>query len=143
VVKNFNLKSLVLSSLFKTLYQRNQETLHHSSSFFSVLLKASNAEWANGDDRSKHLQVVLKHLNHLSDNRMLVLGEANMAEFDKFMQNAFVNQHKEKKESMKVEILQTLRKLVGEFYNQIVKGIEDPVIKLEKSRLVTFMPDLT
>jgi len=74
---------------------------------------------------------------------MLVLGEANMAEFDKFMQNAFVNQHKEKKEVMKVEILQTLRKLVGEFYNQIVKGIEDPVIKLEKSRLVTFMPDLT
>jgi hypothetical protein len=74
---------------------------------------------------------------------MLVLGEANMAEFDKFMQNAFVNQHKEKKETMKVEILQTLRKLVGEFYNQIVKGIEDPVIKLEKSRLVTFMPDLT
>lgn len=48
---------------------------------------------------------------------MLVLGEANMAEFDKFMQNAFVNQHKEKKESMKIEILQTLRKLVGEFYN--------------------------
>ena len=66
-----------------------------------------------------------------------------MTEFDKFMQNAFENQYKEKKEGAKVEILQTLRKLVGEFYTQMIKGIEDPLTKLEKSRLVTFMPNLT
>jgi hypothetical protein len=69
------------------------------------LQQASKTEWANNEDRTKHLQVILKHLNHLIDSRMLVLGEGNVAEFDKFMQNAFENQFKEKKEGAKVEIL--------------------------------------
>jgi hypothetical protein len=39
------------------------------------------------------------------DNKMIVIGESNIAEFDKFMLGAFDLAHKEKKEQTKVEII--------------------------------------
>ena len=72
----------------------------------------------------------------------MIIGEKNVPEFDKFMLGAFDLAHKEKKEQTKVEIIQTLRKLVEEFYSQMVKDNEDHMVKLEKSRKITFLPAL-
>ena len=75
--------------------------------------------------------MVLKHINHMIDSKMIIIGESNIAEFDKFMLGAFELAHKEKKEQTKVEIIQTVRKLVEEFYIQMVKDNEDHMVRLE------------
>jgi|LauGreDrversion4_2_1035121.scaffolds.fasta_scaffold1475238_1 hypothetical protein len=58
------------------------------------------------------------------------------------MLGAFELAHKEKKEPTKVEIIQTIRKLVNEFFIQVVKPHDDHLARLEKSRKVTFLPAL-
>lgn len=47
VVKNFNLKSIVLQSLFKTLFVRTQPSLSATSSSLQVLFTATKTEWAS------------------------------------------------------------------------------------------------
>lgn len=39
------------------------------------------------------------------DNKLMIIGESNVADFDKFMLGAFELAHKEKKEQTKVEII--------------------------------------
>ena len=97
-VKNFNLKSIFLQTLFKILLQRAQPSLVATSSSLQVLYTACKAEWASQEERTKQLLVVLKHLNHMIDNKLMIIGENNVADFDKFMLGAFDLAHKEKKE---------------------------------------------
>ena len=85
---------------------------------------------------------MLKHINIMIDNKAMVIGESNVAEFDKFMLGAFEMAHKEKKEQTKVEVIATLRRLVEEFYSQMVKESEDHMVRLEKARKITFLPAL-
>ena len=52
-VKNFNLKSIFLQSLFKTLLQRAQPSLNATSNSLLVLFTACKTEWASQEERTK------------------------------------------------------------------------------------------
>jgi hypothetical protein len=83
----------------------------------------------------------LKYLNVLLDDDNVVLADQVVADFDSFMTEAFEYHHKEKKEGQKVEVLQTIRKLVNAYYEQKLKPFEaDQIEKLEKCRKITFVP---
>jgi hypothetical protein len=57
------------------------------------------------------------------------------------MKEAFENHYKEKKEGQKVDLLQSIRRLIQTYYKQILKPLEgDQVVKIEKARKITFMP---
>jgi hypothetical protein len=49
-----------------------------------------------------------------------VIGSANIEEFDKFMKNNFSIYYKEKKDQFKVELLQTILRLLQTYNDQVL-----------------------
>jgi hypothetical protein len=77
--KNFNVKSTVLTQMFKVLYSRTMAVSGFSEattvSFLHVLLQGVKSEWANADDRTKNIMSVLKTINTMIEDGALVLAE--------------------------------------------------------------------
>lgn len=116
--KNFNVKSTVLTQMFKILVNRSLKTLSENKtiSFLHVLLQGVKTEWVNIEERTKHLMNILSQINQLIDLNAIILGDQSMEIFEYFLRDAFPVYYKEKKEPTKVEMLKTLRRLVMMYY---------------------------
>jgi len=102
----------------------------------------------SAEDRTKNLFYILKQINALliDQGGLVITGEKSLEAFDLFMKDGFIIYYKEKKESLKVELLQTIKKLVESYYKQqIVQGGagSDPKVLLSKSQQQTFIPLLS
>jgi hypothetical protein len=116
-VKNFNVKGVLMSQCFKPLVAKATACDKISSqkktgAYLRILKQASLAEWMNAEDRSKQLTLVLKYLNILLDDDNIEIGDQVFEEFDTYMKEGFEAHYKEKKENQKVDLLQSLRRLV-------------------------------
>ena len=83
-----------------------------TGAYLRILKSASLSEWTNAEDRSKHLTLALKYLNLLLDDENIEIGDQVQEEFDTFMKEAFENHYKEKKEGQKVDLIQSIRRLI-------------------------------
>lgn len=124
--QHFNVKSTVLAHLFKLLISKSEYIKNESKTvhYLEILLQAGKSEWQSPLERTKQLSFVLKTLNTMMDQNQIVIGSANsIEEFDKFMKNNFTIYYKEKKDSFKVELLQTILRLLQTYNDQVLNKL--------------------
>ena len=117
--KNFNVKSMVLSQMFKTLVPRTLSLVsdNKTSNYLQILTQAITTEWKTIEEKTKQVSVILRHLNQtLIDQGGIVINDESIKTIDGFMKDSISILYKEKKEPAKVELLQTIKRLLEVFH---------------------------
>lgn len=74
------------------------------------------------------------------DSGAITLDDETLPAFDGFMKEGLTPYFKEKKEPIKVEIIQTIRKLIEVYREQLLTGIIDPADLHIQGTRQTFIP---
>ena len=74
------------------------------------------------------------------DSGAIILDDETLLAFDTFMKEGLSPYFKEKKEHIKVEIIQTIRKLIEVYRDQVLGGITDPASLHIQGTRQTFIP---